>query len=1063
MTKNKLFNRDYLNLSLAKIMHASIFIILLVISGNAVAATVGKPPITITGKVMDENGETIIGATIKSSAGGGVVTDANGSYALTTESNATLTVSYLGYVSQEIKVNNRIKINITLVPSSNQLNDVVVIGYGTQKRKDVTGAITTVRLEDSPKESVPLVNPLEAIQGTPGINVGPSTTAGATPSIVVRGQNSITASTNPLIVLDGTIYSGDLNQINMNDVASFDILKDASSAAIYGSRSQNGVILITTKRGKTDKPQINFNTYYGQQYWTRMPEMRNGPQYIQWRTDLAKSKGTNPADVAAVIGAAPLELQAYNAGYTTDWLKDIQQNAPLQNYDISISGRTDKVNYYFSAGYMNQKGVLSNDNFSKPNLTLKVENTITDWLSYGINGYYSSRDYSGIAADVYMATYLSPYSYKYVEGTNNTLLQRYPQGNGSNFNPYWGNAGSRVLGSIDDNVEKYNSIRGTGFINVKFPFVKGLSYRLSVNGERTGSNIANFHHESGDVNTLLPGNIANPTQFLANAYGNKLNGTTLTYLFDNLLTYDRQFGDHHFDALIGYTRDDSKTEELSGSGSDFASFGSSILGIYGLNNATTQKANSTFVEFSNVGYIGRLNYNYKSKYFATLNFRRDGYSAFTQQSKFGNFPGASVAWALSEEAFLKEITIINYLKLRASYGRTGNQGIPPYKTQATVGSSVGTAGYPNPGYVVFGSTPSQYIFPSQLGNKRLTWEKTAAFNLGLDFNLFNNRLSGSIEAYRSSTTDQLVQQQLPNITGYNEVQANLGEVVNKGFELTLNSLNFKTESGFKWESGFAFWMNRNKLVHLNYRINPATGKEDNDIGNSWFIGKSLGAIYEYTFDGIVQSTDLAYIAANGATPGDVKFRDLSGPNGVPDGKITIADRSVIGYSKENFNMNLSNTFSYKNFQLFFSLNGIFGGGKNNYFQSTNLRGLNPGAVTIGNWLNLPYWTPENPGNEYPRPNYGNSLGYGFYQSRTFVRLQNASLSYLFPKNITEKLKVSNLKAYVSGTNLFTITGWTGLDPANAAQIGGNGGSSNASVNKSQPIMRAISFGLNVGF
>lgn len=1043
---------------------ASVFIVLLVASGKVVAAKkMLAPPITVKGKVSDSKGETLIGVSIKSSAGQGALTDANGSFVLVTDENASLTFSYIGYTSQTIKINGRTTLNVVLAESASQLNDVVVVGYGTQKRKDVTGAIASVKLEGGPKEAVPFINPLEAIQGTPGINVGPSTTAGATPNIVVRGQNSINASTSPLIVLDGVIFNGDLNQINMNDVASFDILKDASSAAIYGSRSQNGVILITTKRGKTDKPQINLNTYYGTQSWTRVPEMRNPEQYIQWRTDLSKARGNNPADVAAVIGAAPLELLAYNSGHTMNWLKDIQQNAPVQNYDMSVSGATDKVNYYFSAGYIKQKGVLANDNYSKPNLTLKVENTITDWLSYGVNGYYSSRDYSGIAADIYMATYLSPYSYKYVDGYNNTLLQRFPQGNGSNFNPYWGNAGSKVLGSIDDNVEKYNSIRGTGFINVKFPFVKGLSYRLSLNGERSGSNIANFHHEAGEVDTQKPANIANPSQFLGNAYGNKLNGTTITYLMDNLLTYDRQFGDHHLDVLIGYTRDDSKTEELSGTGSDFASFGSSVLGIYGLNNATTQRTTSTFSEFSNVGYIGRLNYNYKSKYFATLNYRRDGYSAFVPGQKFGNFPGASVAWALSEEDFMKDVKVVNNLKLRVSYGRTGNQGIQPYKTQATVGSTVGTTGYPNPGYVVFGSTSYQYTFPSQLGNKNLTWEKTSAFNVGLDFSLLNNSLWGSVEVYKSATTDQLVQRLLPNITGYDIVQDNLGQVDNKGIEVTLNSINLKTESGFKWESGFAFWMNRNKLVHLNYRINPLTGKEDDDTGNSLFIGKSLGAIYDYTFDGIVQSSDAAYMAANGAVAGDVKFRDISGPNGTPDGKITTADRSVIGYGKENFNMNLSNTFTYKNFQLFFSLNGIFGGGKDNFFMSTNLRGLNPGAVTIGNWLNLPYWTPDNPGNKYPRPNYGNPLLYGFYQSRTFVRLQNASFSYLFPKSITEKLKVSNLKAYVSGTNLFTITGWTGLDPANAAQIGGNGGSSLTTVNKSQPIMRAFTFGLNVGF
>lgn len=1054
MKKNRLLLCYSFNMRVTKMMLSwAMFALMALISSGAWAQS---GTIKVKGKVTDaQSGETLIGVTVKASDGGTAGTGVDGTYTIQAGAQATLTFTYVGYGKTTVSVNNQTTINATLTADNKTLNEVVVVGYGTQKRKDVTGSIASVKLEGGPKEAVPFINPLEAIQGTPGINVGPSTTAGATPAIIIRGQSSITASTNPLLVLDGVIFNGDLNEINMNDIATFDILKDAASASIYGSRSQNGVILITTKRGKTDKPEINFNTYYGTQSWTRIPKMRQGQDYIQWRQDLATAKGS-ASDINSVFAQTPLILKAYNAGYTTNWLQDIQQYAPVQNYDLSVSGRTDKVNYYFSAGYINQKGVLANDNYNKPNITMKIENTVTPWLSYGVNGYYSQRDYSGIPADLYMATYLSPYSYKYIDGTNS--LQHYPEGAASNYNPYWGNPSTKLLGAVDDNIERYTSIRGTGFINVKFPFVKGLAYRFEANAERGTTTVSNFHHEQFEENTLLPGDIANPTQFLSKAYGNKKNGLSTTYLMNNLLTYDRSFHDHNLNILAGYTRDDTQTETLSTSGNDFGAFGSTVLGIYGLQNATTQQVSSNYLEAANVTYIGRINYNYKSKYYLQASFNRGGYSAFAPGKKFGNFPGASVAWAASEESFMKQITWLDQLKIRLSYGRTGNQGVSPYGTQSTVGTSTISTGYPSPGYTVFGVTPYQYSFPSQLGNQNLTWEKTAALNLAVDFSILHNRLTGSIDVYKSKTTDLLYQLSIPPVSGYNTVLTNIGQVDNKGIEINLNSVNVKTADGFKWETGYAFWLNRNKLVHITGVINPATGKENDDTGNSLFIGKSLGAVYDYTKIGIVQASDVAYIAANAAVPGDVKFADLNG-----DGKITAADRSVIGYSKENYNMNLSNTFTYKNFQLFFSMNAIIGGGKDNDFISTNLRGLDPGAVQIGNWLNQPYWTPSNPVNSNPRPNYGNPNGYGFYQARSFARLQNASFSYLFPKSITNKLRIDNLKVYVSATNLFTITNWIGLDPANGAQIGGNGGSSSSGVNQSTPIMRTVSFGLNVGF
>lgn len=1054
MTKLKLRNCGFLNLRVAKMTLAAVFTVLLLSAAKAMAVVALAVPITITGKVVDEKGETIIGASIKSSAGGGAVTDGNGNFSLSTEPNATLTVSYLGYVSQEIKINGRTKINVTLVPSPNQLNDVVVVGYGTQKRKDVTGAITTIKFEDGPKTSVPFINALEAIQGTPGINVGPSTSAGAEPSIVVRGQNSINGSGRPLIVLDGAIFNGNINEINMNDVASYDILKDASAASIYGSRSQNGVVLITTKRGKSDKPMINFGTYYGVQNWTRVPKMKNPESFLQWRKDNMSIRGQDISDITKVL--SPLELKAYNEGHTMDWLNEVTQYAPIQNYEISVSGKTDKLNYYFSGGFLDQKGVLYNDKFTKPNLMLKLENNITDWLTLGVTGFYSTRDYSGFSPNLYMATYMSPYSYKYVEGMD--ILQRYPSGNTSLFSPYWGNpTNSQLPGYYDDDLEKSGSLRGTGFLNVKVPFIKGLNFRFEGTGNKGNSRKAYFHHEFGEVNTLLPANIANPLQFLARANGYQTTSESDSWLINNLLTYTRSFGDHNVDFLFGYTRDFYRIKTLRFNASDFSKAGTTALGYEALHLGSVFTGTTGLEEYANIGYITRLNYNYKQKYYATLNFRRDGYSAFGEGNKWGNFPGGSIAWAMSEENFMKGKSFVNYLKVRASLGRTGNQGIDPYSTLA----------YAEAGNTVFGSVTTPFSNPSTLGNSQFTWEKTTALNLGVDFQLFNSRLSGNIDLYKSNTTDQLLTQFLPIFTGYNSIRANLGEVQNKGIEITLNTVNIKSDKGFNWESGVSFWLNRNKIVHLTGLDVNKDGIEDDDVSNSLFIGKSLGAIYDYTVDGVVQSTDTDYMnkyrTPSGGVlfvPGDLKIRDINN-----DGVIDQKDRSVIGYAKENFNFNISNTFSYKNFQLFFSINSIIGGGKNNFFMGTNLRGLNPGATlpTAANWLDLPYWMPDNENNKYPRPNYSNTYNYGFYQSRTFVRLQNASLSYNFPKPILDKLKVSNLKAYVSATNLFTLTGWTGLDPANGAQIGGNGGSSNASVNTSNPLMRTVSFGLNLGF
>lgn len=1002
--------------------------ILLCSIGSSFAQNVQR----VTGQVEDKSGISLPGVNVVNlKTKDGTITDMDGNYFIAAKNGEELQFTYIGMKVKKLVVTSN-KIDVLLEEEAIGLNEVVAIGYGTAQKKDLTGAVASIKLEDSPVMTMPNNNVLESLKGSlPGMNISMSSSAGGTPGFSIRGQNSIKAGTDPLLVVDGVI-GGSFAQLNPQDIASIDVLKDASSTAVYGSRAANGVIIVTTKRGKTEKPQFNFNMNYGVQTWTRKPELMNGEQYIKFKQDFARAEGVTGVDLEPEYLLKPKEYAAYKAGSEYNWLNETTQDAPTQSYQLSVSGANDKFNYYVSANYLNQEGLMIGDKFSRSSFLSKLEANLTDWIKAGVNLSGNMRDYSGISPDMYTATYVGPWGFM-----NSTFagyedkLERYPGGNTTWSNPLWSTYG------VDDKDIRYG-LDAKAFIDIRLPWVKGLSWRINAAYNVSQTQQARFSHEEQYVNTLIEKEIQNPSQFLKNANGYSKNSNGKNWLMNQILNYNRTFGEHKVDLTLMSERQRSQSDGSNAVATDFEQAGTSVLGYNALEmgDPTKRSVDSWKGETSQLAYMIRGNYVWKNRYHVSASLRRDGYSAFAEGHKYGDFKSVALAWTLSEEDFLKN-DVLSYLKLRLSYGENGNPSINSYSTFPKVGSG---------GYI-FGTQYLKSLYQNSLANKKLGWERTNAFNVGVDFGLLNDRLSGNVEYYNSVTNDLLVERSLPSTSGYVKVLDNMGKVANWGVELGLHSRNIETKD-FQWNTDFSFWLNRNEVRSLYGIDNDGNGIEDDDLSNGWFIGKSLGAVYTYTTDGVVQQSDADYMSKYNMKAGDMKIVDLNN-----DGKINSDDKSIIGYSKPNFNMNMRNTFTYKNLQMYFSLDYIAGGGKNNYYISENKKAFNPNQLPAANWINEAYWTPETPSNVSPRANYNNTYGLGFYQSRSFVRLQDITLSYMFDKKLLDKSHFfTNAKVFVSGKNLLTFTGWRGMDPEAGQRIG-----------EGAPSFKTFSVGLNVSF
>lgn len=983
----------------------------------------------IKGKITDSYKNPLPGVTIiiKGTAQG-TTTDANGEYVLlNVPENAILVISFIGMKTEEIAVDNRTNISLIMKEETIGLDEVVAIGYGTMRKSDLTGSVTRVSMED--KSIQANTNLFQALVGTAaGVNLESRGGSESLPSISVRGQTSLSASDAPLVVIDGIIYNGSISNVNLNDIETIDILKDASAAAVYGSRSANGVLLITTKKGKIQKPRITLDAYVGWQDMTNNPmRVMNGDEFavrlLDWdyQSKLYKWYATNPTSDAgrpvrpdvtdrnevAKYLVTQEERDNYLAGKEIDWVKEVLQVAPMQNYSLGVQGGAENVSYYLSASYSDIEGIQLNDKFKRLTIRSNMESTINKWLTLGLNASYSYIDRSGMPASLANARVASPLvdnkigKKDYDIYLGNELFQPYP-----------------LVYLHIDNSDISNELFAVGNAKITVPWIEGLKYELNYSQTFTTNNINSFH------NARTPSGVNNK------GLGEKKPSESRNWIVNNIVTYTRDYGNHQINSTLLLSR-----EQLKGNGTTATAegFDNEILGYNNLGLGTIQRVASSAYEENSISYMARVNYTYLLRYMLTATVRKDGFSGFGKGNKWATFPSLSLAWVITEEPFFKNNKF--YLKLRTSYGKNGNQGIGRYASLSRMGTR----------YYVYGSETAIGLFPSTLSNPHLGWETTTSYNLGVDFGFLNNRITGSIDLYTAKTEDVLVERKLPRSSGYVNVWSNIGKLNNKGLEIQLKSLNVDGQE-FKWESNFTFSLNRDKIIKLY-----GYGKDENkdDIENSWFVGKSISAIYDYEMAGGVWTEQELFsgsIPLKGWYPGQFRYVDQNN-----DGIIEpTKDRTILGYKSPSYRFSIGNHLSYKNFTLSVFINSIQGGKK--YYKADNALLINPlyyMQQRMNNSAINRYWRPDAPTNNTTGIYNNPPKQSGIYQSRSFVRLQDISLSYNFNKNLTEKIGLQHLQIYVSSKNPYVWTKWQGWDP----EIGVS----------DTPLMRNIIIGTKLSF
>jgi len=998
----------------------------------------------ITGTVVDERGDPIIGANvIEKGTTNGIITDLDGKFSLSISPSSTLQVSYIGYIAQDIAIRNQTNLSIILKEDSKNLEEVVVVGYGVTQKKDLTGSIAQVQASDIQNLAVQRVD--QALSGKlAGVQVLSTTgEPGAAPQIRIRGVGSISAGTEPLYVIDG--FPGDnIQMLNPNDIETIDVLKDASATAIYGSRGANGVVIITTKRGKEGKARISLDAYYGWQKVLRTPKFLSKEQQAEYYYEGVRNQNL---DAGKDISGDPLKDWFYKVPqtvmdvmngtnpYNTDAYDAIFQTAPQQSYNLSAQGGTDKIKYAISGEYLAQDGIIINNDFKRyslrANLDAQLSKRVT--VKFNINSAYSKGrniQASGGAAES-----------EGILGAATTWLKWYPlhKDDGDYFSGFGQDATNNVwnpLAQANEIIRKTEQYRTLANLNTEVKIIEGLNLNVML-----GASTSNRHYYSFIPKLDVFANAADGTDQRSNY---------LNWITESTLNYQKSFDKHNLTGLIGYT---TQKQENGSNYLRSQSYPNNL--VYTLNAVSNDilQGNSEESEWSLISYLARVNYNYNSKYYITASIRSDGSSRFGKDNKYGYFPSVALAWRASEESFLKSIDLITNLKLRASYGETGNNDIGNYAHIATVGYES----------YVLGNNAIGGFAPSNFENTLLTWEKQQAFNVGLDLSVIDNRISLTADYFITKNKDLLLNVYVPQITGFNTSLQNIGEVENKGWEITLSTLNLKGE--FEWSTDFNISKFKNKVLKLGPEGAPIIST--NHITQ---IGQPMGMFYGYIADGVFMNQaelDAGPIWAPGTSDrshvGDIRFKDISGPDGVPDGIINTYDRTIMGSPYPKFYFGMTNNLSYKNFGLNFSFTGAYG---NKVFNTSDTQMYTRARYKQYEVVKN-YWRSEaQPGDgESPRPNNLPTGGLRqkstrFLDNGSYLKVNHINLSYTIPQKWITKAHISSLRVYVTANNPFIITKFRDFNP----EVSSNTNPlTPGQMNYNYPLAKSFIMGVNLSF
>ncbi|MBC5836438.1 SusC/RagA family TonB-linked outer membrane protein [Flavobacterium muglaense] len=987
----------------------------------------------LSGTVLDANKIPIPGVNvIVKNATNGTTTDFDGNYQLKVKSGDVLQFSYIGFISKTITITNQKKLNISLLENANKLNEVVVVGYGSQKKSDITGSVSSIKAEEI--NAFPLLNAEQALQGRAAGVVVQSNNGGepgAPVNIKIRGNTSINASSAPLIVVDGFVGA---SMPQASDIQSMEVLKDASAAAIYGSRGSNGVVLVTTKKGKSGKLSVEINSNYSVQNTSNRLDLLNADQFADYQTQIAINSTGNPN---ATYAQGPAN---------TDWQDLLYRTGSTSNHQFSFSGGSDKINFYASANYFNQEGVVINSNFERITFLSNIEAQVTDKLKLGFNLFGSRGTKNGVPTqstgetangggdDVIslMFRFMPDLGVQDANGLNTTSTI------GDNIdNPYA--IATEAINETKTDINRSN-------LYAQYDIVENLEFKTTLGYSTTNQTVGTFR-----PSTLIitAGGGTGGKASLSN-----LKRTNL--LSENYLTYKTEIGKSKINLLAGYSYQKTTNERFSAGAQNFISDSFSFYNLGA--GSVSVLPSSSFSDQEIQSQFGRVNYDYDDKYLLTATVRRDGASNFAANEKYAIFPSGAIGWKVSNEDFLKDNATISNLKLRGSYGVTGNQAIDAYESLASFSTLFTTIGGQTVGAVV----------PNQAANPNLKWESSYQTNIGLDLGLLKNKVTLSLDYYNIDTKDLLLEDKSqPTYLGFSTLASlrNIGQINNKGFEISLNTKNI-TNNDFSWSTDFNWSTNKNKVVSLinglDVFYDASPGYFSVDRTHILREGEAVGLFYGYDYQGVYQGGTLPDGTATfaGAVAGDPLFTDVDGSK-----TISTDDQKIIGDPNPKWTMGITNNFSYKNFDLNIFFQGAYGG---DIFNLTNVQLFNGDSNASTAVLNA--WTPTNTDTNIPRvvANRGREISSRFVEDGSYIRLKNISLGYNLPTEFTEKLGLTNLRFTVSAQNLLTFTNYSGLDPE--VSYFGNGGGDSASSNTSQgfdfgnyPTIKAFNLSLNVKF